>query len=118
MALFAWVKRYNGLANLWDGPTGIAVDSSSNVYVAGWSYGSGTDYDYTTIKYIQFLRGDCNKDGNISLVDVILLANYVLKGGTAPIPLQSGDVNCDGKYDLVDVIKLARYVLLGEFFPC
>jgi len=46
------------------------------------------------------------------------LANYVLKGGPAPIPLQSGDVNCDGKYTLVDVILLARYVLFGEPFPC
>jgi hypothetical protein len=65
-----------------------------------------------------FIRGDVNRDGNISLLDVIYLANYVLKGGTAPIPLASGDVNCDGKYDLVDVILLARYVILGQPFPC
>jgi parallel beta-helix repeat protein len=65
-----------------------------------------------------FLRGDANGDRKISLADVIFLANYLLKGGPAPIPLESGDVNCDGKYNLVDVIKLARYVLLGEPFPC
>jgi hypothetical protein len=62
--------------------------------------------------------GDADGDGNISLVDVILLANYVLKGGPGPYPLEAGDVNCDGKYTLVDVIKLARYVLFGEPFPC
>jgi hypothetical protein len=64
------------------------------------------------------LKGDCNKDGSINLSDVILLANYVLKGGSPPDPLQSGDVNCDGKYNLADVILLARYVLFSEPFPC
>jgi len=71
-----------------------------------------------TWSFYVFLRGDCNKDGNIGISDVILLANYVLKGGPAPNLLESGDVNCDGKYDLVDVILLARYVLFGEPFPC
>ena len=57
--------------------------------------------------YLFFMRGDVNTDAGITLSDVIYLANYVLKGGCAPIPLKSADVNCDGKYDLVDVIKLA-----------
>lgn len=65
-----------------------------------------------------FMLGDVNADANISLVDVIYLANYVLKAGPFPIPLASADVDCDGKYTLVDVILLARYVLLGEPFPC
>jgi len=68
--------------------------------------------------FITYLRGDVNCSRKIDLSDVIYLANYILKGGPPPIPLESGDVNCDGKYDLVDVIKLAKYVLLGESFPC
>ncbi len=46
-----WAARYNGPGNNLDFPYGIKADGSGNVYVTGRSDGSGTGYDFVTVKY-------------------------------------------------------------------
>jgi len=46
-----WVARYDGLANGLDIAKALAIDDEDNVYVTGYSDGSGTNSDYATLKY-------------------------------------------------------------------
>jgi hypothetical protein len=46
-----WTNIYDGPANGDDRPAAVAVDSSGNVFVTGYSYGVGTSEDWATIKY-------------------------------------------------------------------
>ncbi|MDQ3021858.1 MAG: SBBP repeat-containing protein [Bacteroidota bacterium] len=46
-----WDAKYNGPANYNDIANSVVVDNSGYIYVTGYSAGSGTVFDYATIKY-------------------------------------------------------------------
>ena len=46
-----WIGIYNGTGNSNDSATSISTDDSGNVFVTGKSIGSGTSFDFATIKY-------------------------------------------------------------------
>jgi Secretion system C-terminal sorting domain/Beta-propeller repeat len=47
----SWVLTYNGPGNGEDNSTSVVADNLGNAFVTGRSVGTGTNYDYATIKY-------------------------------------------------------------------
>lgn len=63
-----WVRYYNGTAFGNDAGFSVDVDASGNVFVTGYSFGSTSSFNYTTIKYnaagaLQWVK-DYNGTGN------------------------------------------------------
>ena len=55
------------------------------------------------------LNGDINGDGNINVLDVVMLVDHILNPDTSE--LESGDINSDGNIDILDVVALVSIVL-------
>lgn len=53
--------------------------------------------------------GDLDGDGAVTVSDIILLVNFVMKSGPAPAAMFMGDVDCDGAVSLKDIIWLVNF---------
>jgi uncharacterized delta-60 repeat protein len=90
-----WTNRYNGTGNYEDNARAVAVGTNGNVYVSGYSYGSGGNYDYATVAYSEAglplwtnrYNGPGNRDdrANAVVVDAngyVFVSGYSYSGST------------------------------------
>lgn len=73
-----WITRFNGPANNSDQARSMSIDGTGNVYVSGDSKGSGTNLDYSTIKYCQLTTVASVDDDTICVGQTI---NLTVAGG-------------------------------------
>ncbi len=72
--------------------------------------GSGDACDY--------LSGDADNSGGITISDAVLLINYIFAGGAVPCPLRNGDADCSGAVNISDAVYLINYIFAGGPAPC
>ena len=56
------------------------------------------------------IKGDLNFDGNINIVDVVLLINFILEDQYSSI----GDLNSDGLLNIQDIVLIIELILENE----
>ncbi len=93
--------------------TSLAVPAVSAAYAEGILCLSGDPYLFILREDPPALAGDMNEDGVVSLVDAVLLVNYLFRAGMPPLRVATVDLNRDGRLNLVDLIWLIR-ILFGN----
>jgi len=113
----AWVRRYNGPEDSTDHASAIAVDGSGYIYVTGYSCGSGTSYDYATIKY--YPNGDtawvATYNGPADSFDVTS-AIAVDDSGNVYVTGYSYGIGTDRDYATIKYVQHEERVEICNFF--
>ncbi len=66
-----------------------------------------TDFDPVKLT----LKGDINMDGEVDVIDVTTLVDYILKNNPSPCDVDACDVNENGEVDVADVTYLVDIIL-------
>lgn len=56
--------------------------------------------------------GDANGDGQVNVLDIVYLINYLFLGGPAPYLLANGDPNSDCIVNVTDIVYLINYIFI------
>ena len=69
---------------------------------------------------ISSIIGDTNRDGDINIIDALLVSQYYVGLEPSPFYEIDADVDCNDKIDITDALRIAQYYvnLIEEFTGC
>ncbi len=88
----------------------VLKNSADDLGAAGWDSLFGYGRLNAMKALVAIARGDINKDGMLTLVDVNRLVDYYFNHVPITPHVGLGDVNCDGAITLGDIIYLVNFV--------
>ena len=60
-----------------------------------------------------FVKGDANNDGKVTITDAVYVVNYVLQQPAADFHVKAADVNGDGNISITDAVMIVN-IILGQ----
>ncbi|MBN2440509.1 MAG: carboxypeptidase regulatory-like domain-containing protein [Spirochaetales bacterium] len=61
------------------------------------------------VTVVESSLGDVDDNGEIDIVDALLVARYYVSGNSSILDLSRADVNKDGNVDIIDALRIAQY---------
>ena len=82
-----------------------------------WHFFQGTTWwDDFAVDYYDYVDGDANVDGDVDVLDVVLVVAHILEFETIEEPgLTNGDINGDDSVDILDVVAIVDIILNGRY---
>jgi hypothetical protein len=66
---------------------------------------------------LDFIRGDANGDGSVSVADAHKITNWLFRGRIYPSCLKAADTDDDGHVDVTDAVYIINFAVLGGSPP-
>lgn len=111
--------RFRRVAQAGAGTVALTL-SPSDVRINGVSFSGTVDGGQLTIAAgggVQ--KGDVNGDGDITLLDAVWVAEYVMnQRNLTQDQLERADVDCNQVVNIMDAYYIVQYVMNGREFPC
>ena len=69
--------------------------------------------EFLALGEVESVFGDVNYDGEVNIIDVVLIVNYILgPGNLSDDQIILSDYNMDGSVDILDIVDIINYILI------
>ena len=93
----------------------MTVSQVNQANAKNWDVYHWIEYDYVPYAGSTGMPGDVNDDGNVNIMDVTALIDYLLTGDASGVNQGNADVNGDGSVNITDVTALIDMLLSGSY---
>lgn len=103
-------KTYPWFLHAGANTNGLPIGQYTDIMTITSNTASNAPVDIDVVLDVWSLKGDCDWNGTINILDIIWMIENQFFSGPDPMPGDFiGDVNCDGQVNVVDIILMIDY---------